>query len=171
MTPPDDGILFAPIGAAGLEALLARDLPEASRLTGFDLPDEYLDSGWLWQLRLDQLAQAPGDEPWVAWVVARATDRVVIGQSGFHGGPDDDGMVELSYAVLPEFRRRGYATAIVQALVELARAHPHVRVLRAAISPENSASLATLAKFPFAYVGEQIDEIDGRELVYEMSVV
>lgn len=170
MTSAGDGIVFAPIGAAGLRALVAKDLADASRLTGFDLPAEYLDAGWLWQIRHDQLAAVPDDEPWVAWIVARATDRTVVGRSGFHGGPDRNGMVELSYEVLPEFRRRGYATAILAALVDLARRHPEIRVLRATISPGNAASLATLAKFPFEHVGEQIDEIDGLELIYELPV-
>ena len=170
MTEPRDGVAFSPLGVAGLRALLARDLVEASRLTGFDLPAEYLDAEWLWQYRSDQLAAVPADEPWVAWIVSRPADRVVLGRSGFHSGPDVDGMVELSYEVLPEFRRQGYATAILAALVDLATKHPEVRVLRATISPDNEASLATLAKFPFAHVGEQMDEIDGLELIYELDV-
>ena len=170
MTSPYDGIVFAPIGAAGLAALVAKDVAEASRLTGFDLPAEYLEAEWLWKYRHDQLRAVPDDEPWVAWIVARAVDRVVVGRSGFHSGPVPDGMVELSYSVLPEFRRRGYATEILRALVDIARKHPDVRVLRATISPDNIASLATLAKFPFEHVGEQVDEIDGLELIYELPV-
>lgn len=164
-------LVLTPIGAAGLGALVAGDLTEASRLTGYDLPGEYLDANaWLWELRLEQVAQTPADEPWVAWIVARAEDRRVIGRSGFHAAPDDDGMVELSYSVLPEFQRRGYATAIVRLLVDYAIQHQDVRVLRASISPDNTASLATLAKFPFIHVGDQMDEIDGLELVFELPV-
>lgn len=163
-----DAITLVPLGAAALRALIAGDLAEASRITGFALPEEYLDHTWLWELRSAQLAEDPEDEPWVAWVVARTSDRTVIGRSGFHGRPDADGMVELSYGVLPEHRRKGYATTILAALVNHARGHPDVRVLRATISPENVASLATLSKFPFTHVGEQIDEIDGLELIYEL---
>ena len=43
-------------------------------------------------------------------------------------------------------------------------------MLRASISPDNAASLATLAKFPFIHVGDQMDEIDGLELVFELPV-
>ncbi|MET0843294.1 MAG: GNAT family N-acetyltransferase [Mycetocola sp.] len=171
MTAHPDDLVLTPIGVAGLAALVAGDLAEASRITGYDLPDEYLDANaWLWELRLEQLQETPDDEPWVAWIVARQDDRRVIGRSGFHGAPDADGMVELSYSVLPEFQRRGYATAIVRLLVDYARKQRDVRVLRASISPDNAASLATLAKFPFVHVGDQMDEIDGLELIFELPV-
>jgi [ribosomal protein S5]-alanine N-acetyltransferase len=42
--------------------------------------------------------------------------------------------------------------------------------VRATISPGNVASLATIAKFGFAEVGEQWDEEDGRELIFEVAV-
>jgi RimJ/RimL family protein N-acetyltransferase len=165
-----DAVTFVPLRAAGLRALVAGDLAEASRITGFDLPAEYLEHAWLWELRSAQIEREPEDEDWVAWIVARTEDRTVIGRSGFHGRPDADGIVELSYGVIPEFQRRGYATAILARIVASAREHPDIRVLRASISPDNTASLATLAEFPFVHVGNQIDEIDGLEQVFDLAV-
>lgn len=165
-----DAITFVPLRSAGLHALTAGNLAEASRITGYDLPEEYLEHAWLWELRSIQLKNEPADEEWVAWIVPRVKDRVVIGRSGFHASPDEDGMVELSYSVLPRYQRRGYATAILTELVTFARQHPDIRVLRASISPDNAASRATLSKFPFVHVDDQIDEIDGLELVYELEV-
>ena len=42
--------------------------------------------------------------------------------------------------------------------------------MRATIRPGNVASLATIAGFGFAEVGEQWDEEDGRELIFEVAV-
>lgn len=170
MTESGDELLFSPIGAAGLRALVAGNLADASRITGFDLPETFLANSWLWEIRHEQLQSSPEDEPWVAWLVARAADRAVIGRSGFHAAPDSDGMVEVSYAVEPEFRGRGYARAMMAALIDFAERHPEARTLRASISPDNAASLATLAPFGFTHVGEQEDEIDGTELVFERPV-
>ncbi|GGE99898.1 GNAT family N-acetyltransferase [Mycetocola zhadangensis] len=165
-----DALTFVPLKAAGLHALTAGNLAEASRITGFDLPEEYLEHAWLWEMRSLQLEDEPADEEWVAWIVARADDRTVIGRSGFHARPNEVGMVELSYTVLPQYRRRGYAGQILRQLVSFAREHPAVRILRATVSPDNAASLATLSKFPFVHVGDQMDEIDGLELVFELEV-
>ena len=40
-----------------------------------------------------------------------AEDLLVVGRAGFHGPPDAGGMVEVGYAVDPDFRRRGNAIA------------------------------------------------------------
>ena len=78
-------------------------------------------------------------------------------------------MVEVGYSVVPEFRRRGYAKAIVRTMVERAASDPRVAVVRASISPHNEASLATIAGFGFTKVGEQWDDEDGLELLFERS--
>ena len=40
---------------------------------------------------------------------------------------------------------------------------------RASISPDNVASLAIASRFGFRHVGEQIDDVDGLELVFELD--
>lgn len=42
-----------------------------------------------------------------------------------------------------------------------------VRVFRASIAPDNVASRAMLQQLGFVHVGEQLDEDDGLELVFE----
>ena len=56
---------------------------------------------------------------------------------------------------------------MLAALLARAAAEPSVRTVRATISPDNAASLATLAGNGFRHVGEQWDERDGRELIFE----
>jgi GNAT superfamily N-acetyltransferase len=97
----------------------------------------------------------------------RGTREVAVGHAGFHGPPDEAGMVEIGYVVVPEYRRRGYARAALTELLRRAAADPSVSVVRATVAPDNVASLATLAPFGFTHVGEQWDEEDGRELIYE----
>jgi RimJ/RimL family protein N-acetyltransferase len=46
---------------------------------------------------------------------------------------------------------------------------PRVKTLRYTVSPENFPSQAIIKKFGFAYCGQQIDEEDGPEDIYEMS--
>jgi len=90
----------------------------------------------------------------------------VVGHGGFHGPPDDEGTVEVAYSVDPVWRRRGYAKAILAALLERAGAEPAVRAVRASIRPDNVASLATIKGFGFRKVGEQWDPEDGLEWVF-----
>ena len=83
----------------------ARDLALASVAIGVELPAAFLDDGWLWAIRLEQILADERDEPWVAWVATR--DGAVVGHTGFHARPDADGEVEVSYTVLPALRGRG----------------------------------------------------------------
>jgi len=76
-------------------------------------------------------------------------------------------MVEIGYTTLPDYRRRGYARAAVAALLVEAAASPDVRTVRASISPDNIASLALARSFGFVQVGDQWDEENGLELVFE----
>ena len=46
---------------------------------------------------------------------------------------------------------------------------PGVNTLRYTVSPTNVASIALINSFGFKFMGEQMDDIDGPESVYEMS--
>ena len=72
------------------------------------------------------------------------------------------------YTVVPESRRQGYARAMLAELLRRAAAEPAVRIVRATISPGNAASLATIAGFGFVEAGEQWDEENGLELIFEI---
>jgi L-amino acid N-acyltransferase YncA len=50
-------------------------------------------------------------------------------------------------------------------------AQPGVKTLRYTVSPENAASIHLVNKFGFTHMGQQIDEIDGPEDIYEMSAL
>jgi ribosomal-protein-alanine N-acetyltransferase len=167
---PAPSVRFVPLPPLVLEALLAGDLSTAGAATGVPLTDWFLSDEitWLWRMRLDQIAADPRAAAWVARAAVSVPDGTVVGAAGFHGPPDDTGMVEIGYSTDPAYRRRGYAKAMVTALLRWAAAEPSVVTVRASISPENAASLATIGGFGFTHVGEQWDDVDGRELLYEL---
>ena len=47
---------------------------------------------------------------------------------------------------------------------------PGVKILRYTVSASNLPSMAIISKFGFSHVGQQIDEEDGPEEIFEMSV-
>lgn len=163
-------IRFVKLPPAALRALIDSDLDAASAAAGQRLSEFIRDEKWLWEIRSEQIARDPASAEWIARAAVAEPAEVVVGHGGFHGPPDADGMVEVGYSVDPAYRRRGYARAMLAALIERARSEPGVRVVRASISPENAGSLATIAGFGFTEVGEQWDDQDGLELVFELAV-
>jgi RimJ/RimL family protein N-acetyltransferase len=77
-------------------------------------------------------------------------------------------MVEVGYAVDPEHRRQGYARAALLLLLDRAAREPAVRVVRATIGPANTPSRRLVEQHGFVVVGEQVDDEDGLEIVYEV---
>jgi RimJ/RimL family protein N-acetyltransferase len=151
-----------------LRALADGDADTASDAAGLRLPPGLVEDTWLWRLRVQQLADDPSFAPWLPRAIVDTTTGAVVGYANFHGPPDDSGMVEVGYEVLPEYRRRGHARAALQQLIDFAREHG-ARTIRASVSPDNTPSLNLVAAFAFTHVGEQWDERDGRELIFERA--
>lgn len=168
---PQVTIRFVPLPPDVMELLVAGDRDAAAARTGIALTD-FLASeecAWLWRIRLQQIEQDPEAADWVARAAVSEPDGAVVGHAGFHGPPDDNGMVEVGYTVDPAFRRRGYARAMLRELLRWAGDDPRVRTVRASIRPDNAASLATIAGFGFRKTGEQWDEEDGLETIFEVD--
>ena len=159
-------VRLVPLPMKALKALLRGDLESASAIAALTLTPYFVEHRWLWEIRVPQIERDPCAADWIAR--AAVDGDVVVGHVGFHGPPDDRGMVEVAYSVDPAYRRRGYALAMLGAALAWARQDERVAIVRATVGPENLASIATLAGFPFELVGEQWDEEDGRELVYEL---
>lgn len=156
--------------AAAVDALAAGDVATARSASGLPLSD-FLAADTcrrVWTIRSDQLATTPVDADWVTRVVMVGGD--VVGRAGFHGAPDDAGMVEVGYEIDPAYRRRGYARAALLILLDVARAAPGVRTLRATVSPDNAASRSLILQHGLLETGEQWDEEDGLEIIFEIDV-
>lgn len=155
-----------------MQALDRRDMAAATREIGAEVPEwlaDQLDS--FVKFRLGQLEKDPSIRPWLGRaIVLRAVDGFrprVIGSVGFHGPPDEKGRLEVGYSVVPEHRRRGIASEAVRAMFDWAHATHGIATFIASISPDNEPSLRLASQFAFVQVGEQMDEIDGLELVFE----
>ena len=111
----------------------------------------------------------PGSAGWITGAVRDDGRGVTVGRAGFHGPPDAAGMVEVGYAIDPAHRRLGYARAALEILLARAAAEPEVRTVRATISPGNVASRDLVLQYGFVEVGEQEDDEDGLEVVYEVG--
>src|SRR5687767_9069384 len=120
--------------------------------------------------RLEQLAADDSEQPWLVRAMVLRASRGVVGSIGFHAPPDRRGRVEIGYDVVPAERRKGYAREGVSALTDWAFATGRARVCVASISPDNAPSLALARSLGFRRVGEQIDDVDGLELVFERAL-
>jgi len=150
-------------------ALAAGDLASANAVSPVPLSD-YLagpECRGVWGMRLKQFEDDPATGAWVTGIIWDEHRRLAVGKAGYHGPPDADGMVEIGYSVDPAQRRRGYARAALEALLARAAQEPEVHRVRVSIRPDNEPSYRLASQYGFVKTGEQWDEEDGLEIVYE----
>jgi RimJ/RimL family protein N-acetyltransferase len=158
-----DGPAFRALASGELEAAnAASPVPASAYLAGPECRG-------VWLMRARQFDEDPATAAWVTGIIWDEDDQRAVGAAGFHAPPDENGTVEIGYRVDPAFRRRGYARAAFEALLRRAIEDESVRTVRVSISPDNLASYALASQYGFAKVGEQWDEEDGLEYVYEVS--
>lgn len=174
--PPDrrrllQHVRIAHLTAPVFRALVDGDLAAANAVSPVPLSAYFAGPEWrgVWQMRSKQVEEDPVSAAWVTGVIWDERQQVAVGRAGFHGPPDPSGMVEIGYAVDPAYRRRGYARAALEALLKRAAREPQVRTVRVTISPDNLASHQLASQYGFTVVGEQWDDKDGLEIIYEVD--
>ena len=121
--------------------------------------------GW----RVPQVKENPAVNRWfIRFIVLKETAEV-IGSTSFHGVPDAEGMMEIGLGIEEPFQNKGYAKESLKGMWSWVSQFPEVKTLRYTVSPDNLPSIAVINYFGFEYKGQQIDEEDGPENIYEMS--
>jgi len=145
---------------AGTQALAAAELGDRAKfakLLGVSVPetwppDSLIDVlGYIYGLYKEH----PEWEGWLAWYAVRIDNDcpVLCGSIGFKGPPDEQGIVEIGYSVLPEFEGQGLATEMVAAIVKWAEHQPQVKRIEAETNIDNKASIRVLEKNDFVGSG------------------
>ncbi|CAN2183202.1 RimL Acetyltransferases, including N-acetylases of ribosomal proteins [Candidatus Nanopelagicaceae bacterium] len=121
--------------------------------------------GW----RVPQVKVDPSVNKWFVRFIVLKESKEVIGSASFHGVPDSEGMMEIGLGIEEAFQGNGYAKEALRGMWSWVCTFPEVKTLRYTVSPENLPSIAVINYFGFEYKGQQMDEIDGPENIYEMS--
>ena len=162
-TPPQ--LLALREGVSEFEERIGGGVRAGDGLREFFVSDE-VSPQWLERLR-----RAAAPDPWVfGFAVIHREDQAVIGAASFKGPPDDDGVVEIAYGIVPAYQGHGYATEAATALVTFAVERVDVCTIRAHTMPDNNASMRVLVKAGFQLVGDVIDEEDGVVCRWERPV-
>lgn len=160
------------IPAAGLISLLDEksDLQAIAGRTFSNPLKVLVDNEGPLPWRVPQVKADPSTNRWfIRFIVLKEIDQV-IGSVSFHGVPDENGMMEIGLGIEEPFRKNGYAREALRGMWNWVCDEPGVKVLRYTVSPSNAPSIAIIEYFEFTYIGVQIDEEDGPENIYEMSV-
>src|SRR4029453_14887761 len=161
-----------------IEALLAERRSDAEATAALTLPDDWPDAhdtGFL-RFRLRQMRERPEIQEWFVYaVVLPEGGRPMIGHARSPGPPGSTPAgapdpVGVGSPVFEPYRRRGYATEVVRALIDWASREHGIQRFISSISPENEPSLALASRLGFKHIGQHWDEEDGEELEFELRL-
>ena len=120
--------------------------------------------------RVPQVKADPSTNVWfIRWIVLRET-KEVVGSISFHAPPDETGMIEIGFGVCEPCRNQGFGKEALLGMWKWVVDQPGVSTLRYTVSATNAPSMAIINSLGFTHVGQQIDEEDGPEEIFEISV-
>ena len=95
--------------------------------------------------------------------------RTLVGMGGFKGEPSPEGLVEIGYAIAPDFQNRGLATRAVEELKARAFSDARVRTIVAHTLPVRTPSTRVLEKTGFAKRAEGENPEVGRVWLWSLE--
>ena len=137
---------------------------------GFSDPDKYfLNNPNPIKYRLPRIRQNPEYAKYLLRVAVLKDNPVIIASAGFHDAPDSDGMIEIGFGVDKKHQGMGFGQELLHGMWSWVVNDPLVKTLRYTVSPDNLISQHIIKKLGFKHNGQQIDEEDGPEDIYELS--
>jgi ribosomal-protein-alanine N-acetyltransferase len=156
-------LTLIPCELAHLEAF-SQGRDSLARLVGAEVRESFPvfpESINYWETRLREDTSLSG---WLNWFFMERDGRVLVGDGGFKGPPDAAGIVEIGYAIIPEFRRKGYATEAARGLTTWAFGHPEVTAVAAETLTDGFDSIDVLTRVGMRQVGTSHDPDEGEVL-------
>ena len=120
--------------------------------------------------RVPATAQRIEQPTWEWYFVGDRQTGDLVGSCAFKSPPTDDGAVEIAYFTYRPFEGQGYATAMAQRLVSLARMSPAIRSVIAHTLPGMGASTRVLEKAGMTFTEVVVDPEDGTVWRWQLEV-
>jgi len=140
-----------------LAAETAQNMGRLGELLHAKITTEWPPVEWephVYALRAKQYEEHPETMGWHRYVLlcdGLGMTKTLVGAVGAF--PKGDGDVEIGYSTLPQFQRRGYATATAKTLVEWLLTREGVTSVSACTFPRLEESIKVMERCGMTYVG------------------
>lgn len=109
------------------------------------------------EYKIDRFKKFPSENEWEG-IIHHNEDNTIIGDMGFKGGPNGEGIIDIGYSIVPCYQWKGYATEMGKAMVEWGVSQPKVKNVVATCDPDNFASIKVLEKIGFIITNKTVDK-------------
>ena len=112
------------------------------------------------EYKIDRFQKFPFENEWEG-IIIHKEDNMIMGDMGFKGGPNEEGIIDIGYSIVPSYQGKGYATEMGKAMVDWGLSQPNVKKVVATCNPDNIASIRVLEKIGFIVTNKTEDNIFG----------
>lgn len=95
---------------------------------------------------MDLLNENPENFVWLVWITIHTQKKVAAGGIGFKGAPDENGVVEIGYSIMEEFRNQGLALEAAKAMCTWAFSKKNIKSVIASCNLDNFPSIKVLER-------------------------
>ena len=81
--------------------------------------------------------------------------EILVGHGGFNGSPNRNGVINLTYSLLLQFKGQSIATEAIAPLLSRAMYVPEVKKIETNVATENKSSIKMLKYYKFRPVKEE----------------
>jgi RimJ/RimL family protein N-acetyltransferase len=158
-----------------LEASLDGNLEKTESIIGLKIPQDWFAEKHIARIRLNNYRE---DSEYVKWglrAVGLRESNEMVGYIGFHTKPNPEYLweiapnaIEFGFTIFSNNRRKGFAGEAAIGLMNWAVEQYPFESFIASVSPSNIASTSMVKKLGFEMIGEQIDEVDGLEIIHAL---
>lgn len=130
-----------------------KDQKELEKVLNMEVSEQWPNPQYakILPMKIEELTQQPSLSKWTRLVVLKEENKV-IGEIGCKGGPNETGIVEIGYGLVPNYRNQGFATEMVKGMVEWLFQKSEVNKVTAECLEENIPSARVLEKAGFQKV-------------------
>jgi len=96
--------------------------------------DEVMEKeiGEVFDIVIKRIESNPFNYTWFTmWQIILKEEKKIIGTCGFNGLPDENGEVEIGYALKPGYQKKGYMPEVMEEFIRYAFMHPKVKIIKA----------------------------------------
>lgn len=131
---------------------------EIEKLTPYKVAPEYpLDVyKQLFEYKIKRFRKFPKENEWEG-IIIHKNNNMIMGDMGFKGGPNEEGIIDMGYSIVPSYQGAGYATEMGKVMVNWGLSQPNVEKVVATCNPDNFASIRVLEKIGF-HITKKTDE-------------
>jgi [ribosomal protein S5]-alanine N-acetyltransferase len=123
---------------------------QIEKITPYKVASEYPLEVYkqFFEYKIERFSKFPNENDWEG-IIIHKEDNMIMGDMGFKGGPNKEGIIDIGYSIIPSYQGKGYATEMGKAMVNWGLSQPNVNKVIATCNPDNFASIRVLEKIGF----------------------